>query len=95
MLLNQVIKVLLHRLALQHVVNWLLDTWPDEVQLLGTCPGRGDFAGGPGGGAPVEGFAGVDYVVECADCFFDWGVAVGAVGVAATLLVARWRATRI
>lgn len=95
MLFNQMIKVLLDRLTLKHVVNWLLDTWSDEVQLLGACPGGGDFAGGPGGGTPVESFAGVDDVVECADCFFDWGVAVGTVGVAATMSVARKRAARI
>lgn len=40
-----------------------------------------DFRGEPLRGAPVERFAGVDEVVESADCFFDWGVAVGPVGV--------------
>ncbi len=54
---------------------------PYEAQSVGVAPGAGDFVGVPFGGAPVEGFASVDDVVECADGFFDGGVAVGAVGV--------------
>ena len=56
--------------------------------MLGTCPGGGDFRGAPGGGAPVEGFTLINDVVEGADGFFDWGVAIGTVGIAIVVLIA-------
>ena len=65
----------------EHVVLWLLHDRTDHVQLVGVPPGCGDLVGVPLRGAPVEGFALVDEIVEGADGFFDGGVAVGTVGV--------------
>ena len=51
------------------------------MQLVGVAPGGSDLVGVPFGGSPVEGFAGVYYVVEGSDGLFNGGVAVGTVGI--------------
>ena len=73
--------VLLNSTPEEHVVLWLLHDRTDHVQLVGETPGCGDLVGVPFGGAPVEGFALVNEIVEGADGFFDGGVAVGTVGI--------------
>lgn len=53
--------------AHQQIVLWLLDDRADQAQFVGDTPGFSDLAGGPFRGAPVEGLALVDDVVEGAN----------------------------
>lgn len=59
----------------------LLDGGADEVESVGDPPGVGDLGSTPFRGAPVEGFVGVNQMVERTDDFVNGRIAVGAVGV--------------
>ena len=59
----------------------MLNDRANEPETIGHSPSFLDYASEPFGCAPVEGLAGVDEVVEGANCFLNGRVAIGAVGV--------------
>ncbi len=65
----------------EHVVLRLFHQGADHVQPVGDAPRFGDLVGVPFRGAPVEGLARVDDVVEGPDRLLDRRVPVWAVGV--------------
>jgi hypothetical protein len=58
---------------------WLFHQRTNHAQTVGVAPRFGDLVGVPFGGAPVEGFSGIDDVVEGADGLFNGRVPVRAV----------------
>jgi len=78
--LEQRLVLYLEFLPVQHRVLRLFTGRSDEVQLGSDGVGFLDLLGGPFGGSPVEGFAGVDQVVEGSDGLLDGNGGVGSVG---------------
>jgi hypothetical protein len=78
--LEQRLVLYLEFLTMQHRVLRLFTGRSDQVQLGSDGVSFLDLLRGPFRGSPVEGFAGVDQVIERSDGLLDGNGRVGSVG---------------
>ena len=70
-----------HLVPGEHIVLWLLNNWPHQVQPLCNAPSLSDLLCWPFASPPVKCPTFVNHVIHCPHCLFNWRERVRAVTV--------------